>query len=195
MLRARQALLHLLAATCVCPLLGEAHLPSFITAPRGPAARPQVAACGVGKPSRSKCPPRVCAEAWSDGEINGARGQEQELFQWLLAGARWEAKETAQLIPAPCRDTGSRKRPFRARRSRLQVFLVDIDGILANIDARIKRVACVVAHVGDGVQVICLSLSRARARSLGIALQPKELCACRCAPPSSPPLQPTSSGS
>jgi hypothetical protein len=143
---ARQALLHLLAAACVCPLQGEVHLPSFITAPRprGAAARPRVEACGVGSPSRSKCPPRVRAEVRSEGKINGARGQEQALFQCLLAGARWEAKEAAQMIQESFGATG---------RSRLQVFSVDIDGILANIDARIKRVTCVVANVGDSADV------------------------------------------
>ena len=135
---ARQALLHLLAAACVCPFQGEVHLPSFITAPRGAAARPRVEACGVGTPSRSKCPPRVRAEVWSEGKINGARGQEQALFQCLLAGARWEAKEAAQMM----------KEQFRDKcRSRLQVFSVDIDGILANI-------ALPAQHAGvRGVQV------------------------------------------
>ena len=144
---ARQALLHFLAAACVCPLQGV-NLPStsFITAtrPRGAATWPRAEACGVGTPSRSKCPPRVRAEVWSEGKINGARGQEQALFQCLLAGARWEAKEAAQMIQESFGATG---------RSRLQVFSVDIDGILANIDARIKRVACVFANVGDSADV------------------------------------------
>ncbi len=47
------------------------------------------------------------------------------------------------------------KEQFRDKcSSRLQVFSVDIDGILANIDARIKSVACVVAHVGDSAPEI-----------------------------------------
>jgi hypothetical protein len=109
---ARQALVHLLAAACVCPLQGV-NLPStsFITAtrPRGAATWPRAEACGVGTPSRSKCPPRVRAEVWSEGKINGVRGQEQALFQCPLAGARWEAKEASQrrsqLIQAQFRAT------------------------------------------------------------------------------------------
>lgn len=125
MLRARKALLSLLVATCVWPIMGKVHLPSFITRPCGAAVRPQVAACGFGTPC-------------SDGD-NGARGQEKDLFQRMLAGARWKAK--ANVIQLPFRATGS---------SRLQVFSVDGDGTLANLDARVNSDARVVAHAGDG---------------------------------------------